>query len=158
MHSRQAQEHNAKFFLTLLIGLSLFFFISYTNRLIEFGEEQAQVDVLQGKIAAAELEQARLRAHLSYVKSDIYVEQVSRQEFGLSLPGDRVVIVMPDNTTAAVDTVANESGSVQSTPPAELPPIPSSVLQIQSADILSEPIWRQWFILFSSKRSANLQN
>lgn len=97
-HSQQTQlrQRNSRLFIFLLIGFCLFFFMRYTSRLIEYGQEQLAVSQWEQKITDAKLEQAQLLAHRDYVQTDAYVEEVSRQELLMARPGDTLLVILPD--------------------------------------------------------------
>lgn len=129
----QTAQRNPKFLFFLLIGLCLFFFVGYTNRLMIYGNEQAEIEKLHQNIEVAKLETVRLRAFLEYVQSDVYVEEVSHQELGYSRDGEKIVIILPE--IAANETEASDSATTFTT-----------------SALTQEPVWRHWLLLFSRNR------
>lgn len=93
----ELEKRNLKLFFGVLIGLCLFFTISYMGRLVERMQIEAQAAEWEQRIEDAHVRQAELQAQLAFVTSQSYVEEVARKEFGYALPGDSVVIVVPES-------------------------------------------------------------
>jgi cell division protein FtsB len=113
----ELQKRNLRLFFGVIIGLCIFFAISYTGRLVERMQVEAEADQWEQRIAEARVRQAELAAQLNYVTSDEYVDQVAREDLGLALPGDSVVIVVPESADrpapafAASESAASDASS-----------------------------------------------
>lgn len=168
----QSTQHprNSRVFVFVLIGLSLFFFLRYTSRLIEYGQEQISIERWEQKVAQAKLDQTELTVYRDYVLSDAYVESVSRRELLMARPGDTLVVVLPEGAERGVvdseslsngvdvgDSINGEEAASQPSVVENSAEIEAPSTQVTSVQTFSqptptseesEPIWRQWLQLF----------
>jgi len=112
--------------LIVMIGLCLFFIVSYAGRVVQRTYLEAETVRWEAKIAQAEANTFVLAAERSYVESDAYIQEKARNELGLVQPGDALVIVVPSTPTPVITPAAVEE-SVQNTEKAN---------------------WQQWLDLF----------
>ena len=112
--------------LIVMIGLCLFFIVSYAGRVVQRTYLETEAVHWEAKIAQAEANTLALAAERSYVESDAYIQEKARNELGLVQPGDALVIVVPSTPTPVITPVAVEE-SVQNTEKAN---------------------WQQWLDLF----------
>ena len=112
--------------LIVMIGLCLFFIVSYAGRVMQRTYLETKVVHWEAKIAQAEANTLALAAERSYVESDAYIQEKARNELGLVQPGDALIIVVPSTPTPVITPVAVEE-SVQNTEKAN---------------------WQQWLDLF----------
>jgi len=123
-------SNRRQWILFVLIVLCALFVVGYAGRLAERTRFEQEILAGQARGAAAEERQAQLRAELEYTQSDAYVRQVAREELGLVLPGDALIIrveATPVPTAAAPTVLAGAPAA---------------------ADITTEPVWQQWLELF----------
>ena len=78
--------------LIVMIGLCLFFIVSYAGRVMQRTYLETKVVHWEAKIAQAEANTLALAAERSYVESDAYIQEKARNELGLVQPGDALVI------------------------------------------------------------------
>jgi cell division protein FtsB len=64
---------------------------------------QLEADRLTHELAAAKRFQTRLLQQRTFAASDLYVEEVARNKFKWSKPGETVVIVVPTNPEPDID-------------------------------------------------------
>jgi cell division protein FtsB len=120
--------------LILLLALCAVFVYSYTSRLQEKAEVEAQIVVMQANIDMARNRQVKLKEELEFVRSPEFLDQKARDEFGLAKPGDTVItLIQPAHVAAA--------------------PVQSVV---EAAAVAAEkenglPIWQQWMTIFSTE-------
>ncbi|NJN96263.1 MAG: hypothetical protein HC875_20200 [Anaerolineales bacterium] len=80
---------------------------------------QREAERLSQEVELARLHQADLLARRSYVASDLYVEEVARQELKWASPGETVLVIMP--TPEAVASVAAEATAATAHPIVQTP-------------------------------------
>jgi len=138
-------QRNVRIFWLALLGLLLFFSVSYTGRLLERAHMLAQVAQWEQRIDAAKARQADLIAQRNFVRSDAYVAWVAREQLGLAQEHDKVVIVVADETvsSAAVNEVSSAGQDRRA--------------DVGSAREASPPRWRQWLAqLMGSSAHASI--
>jgi cell division protein FtsB len=98
--------------LIVMIGLCLFFIVSYAGRVMQRTYLEAEAVRWEAKIEQAEANTLILAAERSYVESDAYIQEKARNELGLVQPGDALVIVVPSTPTPVIAPMTVEE-SVQ---------------------------------------------
>jgi cell division protein FtsB len=116
-----------------LIVFCLLFLVGYASRLAERARLQAEIAGWQARMAQAQQEQALLQAQLDYVQSDAFVHERARNELGLVLPGDELVIRLEQKAALPASAPATGEPAVRSA---------------------GKPTWRQWLDLFWPAQSV----
>ncbi|RME75934.1 MAG: septum formation initiator family protein [Chloroflexi bacterium] len=80
--------------LLFLLTMSIFLIFDLARRTAVNYRVQKEAERLEQELAAARAYQAELRARRSYVASDLYVEEIARNELKWALPGETVVVVV----------------------------------------------------------------
>lgn len=117
---RQIKAPLLQFFAIIALTIILLLIVDFGRRAAANYRIQLEADRLTHELAAAKRFQNRLLAQRTYAASDLYVEEVAREEFKWSKPGETVVIVVPDNNepdlaSAPANLVTGSAGAV--TPP-----------------------------------------
>lgn len=115
----ELHKRNLRLFFITLISLLIFFTISYAGRQIERAQVQAEAALWTQRIEDARAQKAELTEQLGYVKSNAYVDQVAREQLGMTQPGDSVVILVPNEAAAAAETGVNTEANARALPSAE---------------------------------------
>ena len=109
----------AQFIAILALTISIFLIVDLGRRAAANYRIQREADRLSQEVEAALRYQDNLLAQRTYAASDLYVEEVARNELKWGRPGETVVVVMPTpepgrpiNGTASVQ----EGHSVATTP------------------------------------------
>ncbi|HXF61133.1 MAG TPA: septum formation initiator family protein [Caldilineaceae bacterium] len=134
--------------LFLLITLCGFFVYSYTGRQAERDAIAAQIAATRAEIAAAKVENQRLKAEYAYVTSPAYLEEVARNDLGFAKEGDRVIIIVEEDDPAAV---SRPSSSATAPPP---PGDGTAPAVHPTLDPQALPIWQQWLTFFTQERAT----
>jgi cell division protein FtsB len=122
--------HRFRLALIVLILFGLFFVAGYASRLAERARLEGELVGWQARVVQAQGRQAQLQAQLAYVESDAYVHKQAREQLGMVLPDDELVILV-ERTPA---------------PPTPTPlAAPATPVQPSPAET---PIWRLWWELF----------
>ncbi len=82
--------------------LAVLFLFSYLGRVADLVQARGELAQWQGYISQAEERQAQLREELQQVQSESYTEEVARNELHMAAPGEEAIIVLPDDSEAAV--------------------------------------------------------
>jgi len=92
----------------IVLFLTLFFVVSYGERLATKSNLEAALVAQQVRLVEARQRQQRLQQELAYVRSDAYVEEAARNDLGMVQPGDELLIVVEGKsvTTTATDALA----------------------------------------------------
>lgn len=85
----------AQFVAIIALSVSLFLIIDLARRTAANYRVQREAYRLSQEVEAVKQYQARLLARRSYVASDLYVEEVARNELKWAKPGETVVVVLP---------------------------------------------------------------
>jgi cell division protein FtsB len=120
-------SHSRRLVLFALIVFCLLFLVGYASRLAERARLQAEIANWEERIVQSQQEQALLQAQLTYVQSDAFVHERARDELGMVLPGDELVIRLEQGPTLQPGEPALGEPTIQSS---------------------SRPNWRQWLDLF----------
>ncbi len=139
-------QQRTLFFIVLLIGLCLVFAVSYTGRVMAKVRMDNAVSDQGEENRLAQERTAQLQARLTYVQSDAFAEEKAREEFGMTQPGDRKVVILPELNTQPQNVPAPVLVA-----PAPQPTIPFVEPQRAPAEQPitgpTVPIWRQWLAL-----------
>jgi cell division protein FtsB len=110
-----------------LIVFCLLFLVGYASRLAEQARLQAEIAGWEARITQAQQEQALLQVQLEHVQSDAFVHERARNELGLVLPGDELIIRLEQQPALLASAPATGEPAVRPT---------------------DKPNWRQWLDLF----------
>jgi cell division protein FtsB len=122
--------HRLRLALIVLILFGLFFVAGYAARLAERARLEGELVGWQGRVVQAQGRQAQLQAQLEYVQSDAHVHEQAREQLGMVLPGDELIILVKRTPTAPTPT------------PMATPATPGQPLPLET------PIWQLWWELF----------
>jgi cell division protein FtsB len=104
----------AQFIAIIVLSISIFLIVDFGRRAAANYRVQREAARLSQEVEAVEQYQAQLLARRTYVASDLYVEEVARNELKWAKPDETVIVVLP--TPEAVHP-ANEPASKKETPP-----------------------------------------
>lgn len=76
----------ALFYMFFIVGK-----ISYQNYTIN-----QRINSLKSEVVSLEKDNKELRDNIEYYKTDAYKEKVARQRLGLKMPGESVVVIVPE--------------------------------------------------------------
>ncbi len=85
----------AQFVAIIALTISIFLIVDFGRRAATNYRIQREAEHLNQEVEAARQYQARLLAQRTYAASDLYVEEVARDELRWAKPGETVVVVMP---------------------------------------------------------------
>ncbi len=85
----------AQFVAIIALTISIFLIVDLGRRAATNYRIQREAERLSQEVEAARQYQARLLARRTYAASDLYVEEVARNELKWARPGEKVVVVMP---------------------------------------------------------------
>jgi cell division protein FtsB len=110
----------AQFIAIIVLSISIFLVVDFARRAAANYRVHREAERLEQQVEQTHLRQQKLLAKRSYVASDLYVEDVARQELKWARAGETVIVVMPtpemvvpaSQQTTQVQTV----GSVAETP------------------------------------------
>jgi cell division protein FtsB len=122
--------HRVRLALIVLILFGLFFVAGYAGRLAERARLEGELVGWQSRVVQAQGRQAQLQAQLAYVQSDAHIHKQAREQLGMVLPDDEVVIV------------------VERTPAAPTPTPLATPAPVVHAPAAETPVWRLWWELF----------
>jgi cell division protein FtsB len=119
----------AQFVAIIALSISVFLIVDLGRRAAANYRVQREAYRLTQEVEAMRLHQAKLLARRSYVASDLYVEEVARNELKWANPGETVIVVLP--TPAAITSQTN--------------PISQEVAIQQTAHTPAEAWWQLFF-------------
>ena len=125
-----AIRRNLRPLLVVLILLCMLFVAGYIDRIRQREALEAEQVRWEERTAEAELRGLQLAKELAEIDSPAYLEKRARDDMGLTLPGEDVIVVL-ENRNAATEAEAAAAAS----PPA-------------ANELRTFPIWRQWADLF----------
>jgi cell division protein DivIC len=128
-------SRKSRVILIFLIALCGLFVYSYTSRLMEKAQVEAQIAEVQARIVEAKTEQEKLLKERKALDQPDFIDRVARRNFGMGRPGDKVVVLIKGPASAPV--AENVSA------------VPSTV--VSSLDVGNLPVWRQWVAFFTSE-------
>jgi cell division protein FtsB len=91
--SRQSpiKRNSIHFIIAVLVVLTASLLVSFIHQIIRSSQLEAQRNELATEVAALHAETDRLQAAVEHVESDVYVEQVAREQLGYARQDDTVV-------------------------------------------------------------------
>lgn len=110
----------AQFVAIIALSISIFLTIDLGRRAAANYRVQREADRLSQEVALAQQEQQALLARRDYVASDLYVEEVARQDLKWARPDETVMVVMATPLAAADTPTAAVSAEI-SLPAAQSP-------------------------------------
>ena len=90
----------AQFVAIIALTISIFLIVDLGRRAATNYRIQREAERLSQEVEVARQYQARLLARRTYAASDLYVEEVARNELKWARPGETVVVVMPTYETS----------------------------------------------------------
>jgi cell division protein FtsB len=121
---RQSGMHLATLVLAVL---TLSLMVHFINQVLQSANLEEQRAELAHEVAALDAQNDHLRSAIDFVESDVYVEQVAREQLGYAREGDVVVLPNFPDTQPAAEPEA---------PLAAPPPRPAA------------PNWQRWWEAF----------
>jgi hypothetical protein len=109
----------AQFVAIIALSISIFLIIDLGRRAAANYRVQREAERLTQEVEAAKHYQAELLAQRTYAASDLYVEEVVRNELKWAKPGESVMVVIPiyeETTSSATQGVENSKKTVIRTP------------------------------------------
>lgn len=85
----------AQFIAIIALSISIFLIVDLGRRAAANYRVQREAERLSQEVEHAQQRQAQLLARRSYVASDLYVEEVARNELKWAKPGETVIVVLP---------------------------------------------------------------
>lgn len=85
----------AQFVAIVALSISIFLIVDLARRAAANYRVQREAYRLEQEVKAVQEYQARLLARRTYVASDLYVEEVARNELKWARPGETVIVVLP---------------------------------------------------------------
>jgi len=103
----------AQFIAIIALTISIFLIVDFGRRAAANYRVQREAERLSQEVELARQRQADLLARRSYVASDLYVEEVARQELKWASPGETVLVIMPtpEAIAPAINQVTAETAS-----------------------------------------------
>jgi cell division protein FtsB len=122
----------AQFIAIIALTISIFLVVDFGRRAAVNYRSQREAERLGQEVDAVRQYKGRLLAQRTYAASDLYVEEVARNELKWAKPGETVIVVMP------------------SFEPARL--INSSPQAIQNVPVNSTPQQAWWQLFFGNQQ------
>jgi cell division protein FtsB len=99
---RTPQFPLTQFITIIVLTISLFLVVDFARRTAVTYRIKGEAVRLEEEVAAVRAERQALEAHLNYVKSDAYVEEIARTQLKWAREGETVVVVLatPEATPA----------------------------------------------------------
>jgi cell division protein FtsB len=97
---KQLKAPIAQFVAIIVLSISVFLMVDFGRRAAANYRIQREADNLTMEVEAAKEYQDRLLAQRTYAASNLYVEEIARNQLKWSKPGETLVIVIPDSTGA----------------------------------------------------------
>jgi hypothetical protein len=122
----------AQFVAVIALSISIFLIVDFGRRAAATYRVQREAERLSQEVQLARQQQADLLARRSYVASDLYVEEVARQELKWASPNETVLVIMP-------------------TPEAVTPSTHAEPLATDPATIVQTPLQAWWHLFFEQQ-------
>jgi cell division protein FtsB len=120
--------------LIFLIALCGIFVYSYTSRLMEKAQLDAQIAEVQARIDDAKTEQLELLAERDNLDQPEYIDRVAREIFGWVKPGDTALMVIKEPAPSPfAENVA------------------AAATSISTVDLRNLPVWKQWVVFLTTE-------
>lgn len=84
----------AQFIAIIALSISIFLVVDLGRRAAANYRVQREAERLSQEVEQARLEQQALKTQLGYVQSDLFVEDMARQDLKWARPGETVVVVL----------------------------------------------------------------
>jgi cell division protein FtsB len=124
--------------LVFLIALCGIFVYSYTARLSEKSDVDAQIAAMQARIEGAKKEQYKLITERADLNQPDFLDRTAREDFGMVKPGDKLLVIVDESAKSA--KVNNATVAAAATNP---------------IDYRNSPIWKQWIVFFTTASFTN---
>lgn len=98
-------KRNPRLLWAIVLFLTLFFVVTYGERLTTKTQLEATLVAQETRLAEARQRQQHLQQQLLYVRSDAYVEEAARNDLGMVQPGDELLIVVEGKSSTAAPPV-----------------------------------------------------
>ena len=95
-----------QFVAIIALTISIFLIVDFGRRAAANYRSQREAERLTQEVEAAQRYQDKLLARRTYAASDLYVEEVARNELKWTKPGEAVFVVMPTFEPAHIASVA----------------------------------------------------
>jgi cell division protein FtsB len=125
--------------LVFLIALCGVFVYSYTARLSEKSDVDAQIVAMQARIEGAKNEQYKLLNEREDLNQPDFLDRTAREDFGMVKPGDKLLVIVDE---------AAESAKVNDVTVA-------AAAATNLIDYRNSPIWKQWVVFFTTASFTN---
>jgi cell division protein FtsL len=109
----------------LVVPLLLYALVATGQKAVENYRLNQQADQLRAEIVGLRTENVRLQQAIEQARTDTAIETIAREQLGLIKPGDRPLVLIP------------QDGITSAAPPPEAAPGPTP-----------RPTWRQWWDYF----------
>jgi cell division protein FtsB len=116
-----------------MLAVSLILAINFTSRIAANQPLQEALERVQTEITQLRQEQAELIRERDYVQSDAYVEAWARSDGRMVMPGDVLVVLIPDENVSV-------NAPIQAAEPTPFVPIETTPPQPET--------WELWWALF----------
>lgn len=132
--ARSAGEQNAwapRIAALLALPLALYVLYAAGQKAVEGYHLSQRADGLRLEIQQLQQQNLRQQRELENQRSDVYVEQVAREQLGLVKPGDKAIVIVAPTAVSA-------------------PPITSAAQNQEKkrAQAIDGPMWKQWWRFF----------
>jgi cell division protein FtsB len=84
----------AQFIAIIVLTISVFLVVDFARRTAATYKIKAEAARLEQEVAQVRAQRQELEAHLNYVKSDAYVEEIARTQLKWAKEGETVVVIM----------------------------------------------------------------
>jgi cell division protein FtsL len=118
------ERRPVRVFLFVLIGLCVFFVVSYVQRQQQLATVETAIEALSIRVAEAEQRQAELQTRQKKLDDPARLAELARDLLGMIQPGDQPIVLL----AAPAPPVAPEVDDA---------PTPVSIPGVR-------PVWRQW--------------
>lgn len=140
-----AALRNGRILTLVFIALTIAFVMGYIDRTQASRQIAAEIEQVEALIVAANLRSAELRAELSYVGSDDYLDTIARQELGMAQPNETALVLL---NRPAVESAPQPSDNGAASFATDAP-APASRTETPS-DAGSPSIWQSWLELLTA--------
>ena len=106
-------KRNQRLLWTLVLCLTLFFVVSYGERLATKAYLEATLVAQHARLAEAQQRQQRMQQQLAYARSDAYIEETARNDLGMVQPGDKLLIVVEGKSVTPAATQADPTTAIE---------------------------------------------
>lgn len=86
----------AQFVAIIALSISIFLIVDLGRRAAANYRVQREAERLTQEVEAAKQYQAKLLAQRTYAASDLYVEEIARNQLKWAKPGEKVIVVIPN--------------------------------------------------------------